>query len=83
MVVMILRGSLNSKAFCITSTLSTDPPSIWAAILTLLLPRTAKVGGWLYLVPPSVTLIWSILAIPLTSTIAGTLKNGSRVGSVG
>ena len=79
----MLSGSLNSNAFLIISTLSTDPPDICAAICTLLLPRTASVGGWLYLVPPSVTLIWSILAIPLTSTIAGTLKNGSRVGSVG
>ena len=50
---------------------------------TLLLPLTARVGGWLYLRPPSITCISSILAIPLISTIAGTAKNGSKVGSVG
>ena len=80
---MILKGSLNSKAFLIISTLLTDPPSTWAAIWTLLLPRTVRVGGWLYLTPPSVTWISFILEMPLISTIAGTLKNGNKVGSVG
>ena len=79
----MLSGSLNSKAFLIISTLSTDPPDICAAICTLLLPRTASVGGWLYLVPPSVTSILLILEIPLISIIAGTDKNGNKVGSVG
>ena len=79
----MFSGSLNSNAFLIISTLSTDPPDKCARICTLLLPRTASEGGWLYLFPPSITLIWSILEIPLISTIAGTAKYGSKVGSVG
>ena len=42
---MILSGSLNSKAFLIISTLSTDPPDMCAPTFELSLPRTASVGG--------------------------------------